>query len=386
MALVHTVSIETATTNPALLGAFVRYVPPILDSSPSLTATVACCLEACKQKELHPTQRKVLDIGLYGHALKSIHIALQDRGQRDSDATFLAVVLMQRLETALVTKGIARIPCWSVHAGGVSDLLRYRGAFDPKNKLIFEAMLENIGPIVAHWIEKEEDCFLEAPEWQVVLQCREDTKLADRILLGVVGQLIFLPRLLRMFREARDDHGSVEGAMDLAMSMAVALRNVDNMLEDKLFQDVSIVSRSNAGWDAPVNCFYEDVKQKDARAICWHVILSIIINNALVALIGLKARSGCSKDFSGCVEELKRYNLILSRRAWMLATEARQCGLMVYYFYTGALVTSYKSAQSADHQNWIISLLNELHRSDESDALWTHEIVERSSRAFTASV
>lgn len=386
MALVHTVSIETATANPASLGAFIVHVPAMLESSPALTASVACCLEACQQRELHPGMRKDLNIQLYGRALRSIQGALEDRAQRTSDATFLAVVLMQRIETALVTRGIvARIPCWSVHAGGVSELLRHRGVFNPENSLIFETMIENIGPIVAHWVEKREDCFLETPEWQAIFHCRRDTTTADRLLLGVLGQLIFLPRLLRLFDGARAGHSSTEDAMDLAMSMATALREVDNKLGERLLKDTSVGPSLNSELDAPVNCFYQEMKQKDARAICWHVILSIIINNALVALVSLKSDGGCSKDYSGCVQELKRYNLILSRRVWMLAAEARLCGLMTYYFYTGGLVTSYNSAQSEEHRRWIIRLLNKLHRSDETDALWTHEIVERSSRAFAAS-
>lgn len=83
------------------------------------------------------------------------------------------------------------------------------------------------------------------------------------------------------------------------MSMATTLRKVDNLLEHRSLQDISIVSAGQVGLDAPVNCFYEGVKQKDlfdqtavGITASAHPTVSIVVNSSSV---------GCTRciDFGG---------------------------------------------------------------------------------------
>ena len=102
--------------NPTFLGTFVKHLPVMLESSPALVATVACCLDACRKNALprHLGTQRSLSAHLYGRALSEINTALDDPEQNCLDSTFYAVVLLQRIETVLVNRRIELVPCWCV--------------------------------------------------------------------------------------------------------------------------------------------------------------------------------------------------------------------------------------------------------------------------------
>ncbi|KAK4503043.1 hypothetical protein PRZ48_006470 [Zasmidium cellare] len=379
--LVKTLQVEGAHHNPAFLGSFVKDVPYMLDQSPALTATVACALDACTKKELLPQKSRKLDAALYGKALAAIHTALESPAERTCISTFLSVVLLGRLETVLATRQLARIPCWSVHAAGISALLRYRGVFDPSDDTVFHAVLENFGPIVAHHIVRDQDCFLAAPEWQESLfpSTRKRTVTpADDLLYRVFAQLAHLPTLLKYFKVFRrgrlqDDFART---MDLAALMSMELRAIGSIMDKDILTDVEIGPVSEEDAQAPVDAVYLHPSPPIVRLIAWHAVLSNIVDKVLIALVTM-AQDGSVDERSRTLDELRSHALAVSKRVWMLCEEARQKGLIQFYFYPGVLAATYDSAEGEGEREWIVGLLNDVQGGTWEENLWTHEAVRR---------
>lgn len=379
--LVKTLQVEGAAHNPAFLGSFVKDVPSMLDHSPALTATVACALDACTKKELLPRTARKLDAALYGKALAAIHNALESPAQRTCISTFLSVVLLGRLETVLATRQLARIPCWSVHAAGISALLRYRGVFDPSDDTVFHAVLENFGPIVAHHIVRDQDCFLAAPEWQDSLfPSSRKRKVApvDDLLYRVFAQLAHLPTLLKYFRVFRRGRrqGDFARTMDLAALISMELRAIGSVMDKDILSNIDVGSVADEDVKAPVQLVYVLPGSDVVRLIAWHAVLSNIVDKVLIALVQM-AEDGEVSERERSLEELRNHALTVSRRVWMLSEEARQKGLIQFYFYPGVLAATYDSAQSDAERDWIVDLLNDVQGGTWEENLWTHAAVRR---------
>lgn len=379
--LVKTLQVEGAAHNPAFLGSFVKNVPSMLDHSPALTATVACALNACTKKQLLPRSTRKLDPALYGKALTAIHDALESPAQRTCISTFLAVVLLGRLETVLATRQLARIPCWSVHAAGISALLRYRGVFDPSDDTVFHAVLENFGPIVAHHIVRDQDCFLATPEWQQSLfpsYSKRKVGPVDELLYRVFAQLARLPTLLRYFKMFR--RGGKEGAfaktIDLAALISIELRAVGSVMDMEILDNLDVGFVNDEDVKAPVSLVYVLPGSDVVRLIAWHAVLSNIVDKVLISLVQM-AEDGDEQEQERSLKELKTHALAVSRRVWMLSEEARQKGLIQFYFYPGVLAATYDSAQSDSERDWIVDLLNDVQGGTDFEHLWTHDAVRR---------
>lgn len=382
--LAKTLQISSAAYNPSFLGSFVKVVPSMLPSSPALTATVACALDACTKKQLLPRHNRKLDPTLYGKALAAIHKALEDPAQRSCISTFLSVVLLGRLETVLATRQLARIPCWSVHAAGISELLRYRGVFDPNNDdddTVFNAVLENFGPIVAHSITKDQDCFLAAPKWQASLfsPCsRRNVGTVDGLLYRVFAQLSRLPTLLKNFRvfQRGGKERDFARTMDLAVSISMELRAVGSVMDGEILANLDVGFVAEDDIKAPVRVVYVLPGSDVVRLIAWHAVLSNIVDKVLIALVEM-ADDAETEQRERSLEELRNDKLVVSRRVWMLSEEARQKGLIQFYFYPGVLAVTYDSAQDDSEREWIVDLLNDVQGSTWTENLWTHEAVQR---------
>lgn len=378
--LVKTLSIETAAHNPAFLGSFVKDIPCMLDQSPALTATVACALDACTKKQLLPRHSRKLDPSLYGKALTAIHRALESPEQRTSISTFLSVVLLGRLETVLATRQLARIPCWSVHASGISELLRYRGINN--DETVFQAVLENFGPIVAHSIVRDQDCFLSAPEWQESLfspRKRRKVGVVNGLLYRVFAQLSRLPTLLKtfkVFRRSGNDGGAFARTMDLASIISMELRAIGGVMDRDILGNLDVGRVSGEDFKAPIEFVYVLPGGDVVRLIAWHSVLSNIVDKVLIALLRM-AEDGDAEERERSLAELRRDALVASRRTWMLSQEAKQKGVIQFYFYPGVLAVTYDSARIDAEREWIVDLLNDVQGSTWSENLWTHEAVAK---------
>lgn len=357
----------------------------MLDQSPALTATVACALDACTKKQLLPRHNRKLDPSLYGKALAAIHTALECPVQRTCISTFLSVVLLGRLETVLATRQLARIPCWSVHAAGISELLRYRGIND--DETVFQAVVENFGPIVAHSIFRDQDCFLASPEWQESLfyshgRRKKSVGIVDGLLYRVFAQLSSLPTLLkdfRIFRRRCHTEEAFARTMDLAALMSMELRTIGAVMDREILGNLDVGFLPDEDLKAPISLVYILPASDVVRLIAWHSVLSNIVDKVLIALVQTSEMSedNEAEERSRSLEELRNDALLVSQRVWMLSEEAKQKGVIQFYFYPGVLAVTYDSARNDAEREWIVDLLNEVQGSTWAEDLWTHEAVER---------
>ncbi|KAF2160917.1 hypothetical protein M409DRAFT_59446 [Zasmidium cellare ATCC 36951] len=360
---------------------YIEEVPRMLDSSPALTATIACCLDACQQTYSVPRRKRALDASLYGQALATINDALEHSSA--SLSTFLAVSLIARLESLLCPRQLARIPCWSIHASGISDLLRSRGVFDHNDRVAQLAVLENFGPIIADSILKDQDCFLSLPEWQQPLCLHSNIDKHDPhcLTLEVFSQLAFLPSLIAAVRRYRRSEGSAIEACEaakLAMFMHSSLETLDRAIGGAYISRLSVGPPTWVDIDAPIWKVYQEPSQQDSRTITWHALLTIILNKALIFLKS-------SVDFyieglgNHLVEDLEAQAHRCSVRIWMLAEVARQKGVAEFYFYPEALCSTYEYTNNDNERDWIVSLMNEVISDTWLVETWTRQAVKNVS-------
>lgn len=382
--LVHALQLNMASSGQSFLGTccFINDVPAMLDSSKALTATVACCLDACRKDQVLPPSQRTLDPKLYGRALKAINEALAHEEARNCVGTFLAVVLIGRLESLLAPRQLARIPCWSVHAAGISELLKYRGVFDPNNRTIYHALLENFGPIMAHSVFQGEDCFLSAREWQAAFRKRQSDSDFDRILVQVFAQLAFLPSLIKTFRQFRQStEGAFEKTLDLALTMYDTLSDIGDVLQREIISRLDIGPPTWMDINAPIRLVYLNPGHDRSRMISWHAVLTLIANKTLISLSQMAPTEHSPIWYS--TQDLREQNRVISQRVWMLSEEARRMGLMQFYFYPGAISSTIDCASSQSERDWIVDLLNEVMGSTWQRATWTEEAVNSVNLTLT---
>ncbi|KAK4496678.1 hypothetical protein PRZ48_012660 [Zasmidium cellare] len=376
--LIGSLNLDTKPETPSFLGSccFIKDVPRMLGSSSALTATVACCLDACAKESVLPLHYRNLDPKLYGRALSAINEALQDSCQRTCVSTFLSVVLIGRLESLLAPRQLARIPCWSVHAAGISELLKYRGVFDPSDRTTFLAVLENFGPIIAHSVFAEQDCFLASPEWQRALLSDQIQDHSDKVQHEVFAQLAFLPNVIRAARRCRkSEEDALDGTTELAITMYYKLQEIGEALESHVLPHLDVGTPSWVEIDAPIQTVYLRPGHDKSRIISWHAVLTLIVNKVLMALMQSSVEETLERLSSYSIDELSAHNRAISLRVWMLSDEARRKGLIEFYFYPGALSSTYDCATSDSERDWIVDLLNEIMGSTWSNSKWTHDAV-----------
>ncbi|KAK4500844.1 hypothetical protein PRZ48_009036 [Zasmidium cellare] len=374
--LVQTIAIDNDGSSFFASCSYIEDVPRLLDSSPALTATIACCLDACQRTRLFPRCSRTLDARLYGRALTTINEALERCPSQTS--TFLAVVLLARMESLLCSRQLAQLPSWSVHASGICDLLRSRGAFDPGDRAGHLAVLESAGPIIGDSVLRGEDCFLASSEWQEGLRpwLRVGEQGSDSIVSRVFAGLAQLPKLLASVRRYRRRIDDVVGAIEvaeLAISLHEELQAIDRSLERADFPSMAIGPPLWLDIDAPVSKVYQRPDPDNARAMTWNAILAIIVSKVLILL----------KSSPVHVEGVQRLHIAdlqadarsHSERVWMLSEEARRKGVTTYYFYPGALCSTYEFATNDNERDWIVELMNDIMSDTWLEEVWTHESV-----------
>ncbi|KAF2160336.1 hypothetical protein M409DRAFT_29186 [Zasmidium cellare ATCC 36951] len=378
--LIGALQLDTQPETPSFLGSccFIRDVPRMLGSSTALTATVACCLDACAKDTILPRSYRNLDPKLYGRALSAINEALQDSSQRTCVSTFLSVVLIGRLESLLVPRQLARIPCWSVHAAGISELLKYRGVFEPSDRTTFLAVLENFGPIISHSVFAEQDCFLASPEWQKALLSQPDEERDEfnQIYRKVFAQLAFLPNVIKVTRLCRKgEEDAFNRAIDLAVSMYGTLHEIGKGIESSVLSGLDVGPPSWIDIDAPMRTIYMQPGHDKSRVVSWHAVLTLIVNKVLMFLLESSTVDEHEKLESFSIDDLASQNRAISLRVWMLSDEARRKGLVEFYFYPGALSSTYDCTDSENERDWIVELLNEIMGGTWSNSKWSHDAV-----------
>lgn len=370
-------SAGTGKHNPLYLGKWTPSIPSMLENSPALTATMSVCLDACAKKDLNRGQRRSVDAHLYGKALSEVQKAVQRSSDQSSfTSTLLAVMLLQKLETVLSTRRLAVIPCWSVHAGGISQLLQNRCAPDPEDDILFNAVLEHIGPIISHAVFKKEDGFLTRPEWQRIFSERKAANKVESMSHVVHSQLACLPKLINGFHALRSGKDTFSRTMDVGLEISAKLSTIGQTLDHCILPRMQTVDVSSDS-TAPIKRFFLVSDLETARLICWHADVTILANAVLSQIAEIEGNEKAAAS-------LQRQNVLMSRRIWMMSHEARRAGILQYYFYPGALTVTWESAESDSERRWIVELLNEMQGCDAvSEDAWTAESVQQASDVLT---
>lgn len=140
-------------------------------------------------------------------------------------------------------------------------------------------------------------------------------------------------------------------------------------------------ARTHFSLNSPVAKEYYDVPRQAGRVLCWHALLTIMVNNNLMQL-----SEGSETERTNLAVERKAQNCKLSKRIWSLSEEARASGLMRYYFYPGSLVVTWDSADSEASKQWIVNLMNDVLSSCVANSLWTHTTVQNACDAMSSRI
>lgn len=380
-------------------GRVLANAPKMLDTSPCLTAALACCLTITKRRTRSSYKGEEMDPVKYGIAISQLRKALGDPKQARNTSTLMAAAILQRIEvwqvlyvsfpcflTLMLQSMIATppklpwtAPNWSVHTMGVSSLLQYQGPFNPQNDACFFVLLENIGPITWQYIMRGEDSFLAKDEWLQILSERKHANATDRILYQTFSHTVKFPRLLRGLRLARAGKIKLDPVKQLAQGILNGLfsleKPIQSLLRDKTH--VTLCEPSPASGFCPVPKVYKTVSTDLSRVCCFHALHIIAFTMALLKLDAHDPTMSIISINPRRLDRIHARNYGMACRIWMFHEQARQIGLLAFHHYTTALLSSYSCAKNEEEQQWIVNQMNELQGRNEgsTDELWTTEAI-----------
>lgn len=141
---------------------WLSHLPPLTGTNPLLDASVRA-VTLVHIGRLNNSEPFIMESRpYYGQALRLLNKALQDKKQGMSNETLCSVILLSFYEMFASDNN----DTWIRHAGGVSALMRARGAERHRNGFDREIFLAYRYTLVIEAFQEDVPCFLAEPAWQ----------------------------------------------------------------------------------------------------------------------------------------------------------------------------------------------------------------------------
>ena len=146
---------------------YLDYVPSLYDRSSLIQDVTRCTLARARQSLSHyPTTPSATVLKLYGKALASLQQALETSARVREPEVLCATQILALFELLNYSDNGA----WIRHTAGAARLIELRGPHGYDSEFEKSLLMAQVGPLFSEAILNNEACFLEKPEWQVVLK------------------------------------------------------------------------------------------------------------------------------------------------------------------------------------------------------------------------
>ncbi|KAL9096077.1 MAG: hypothetical protein Q9165_001599 [Trypethelium subeluteriae] len=146
---------------------YLRYVPALYDHCVLIQAVTRCTLARMQQcLSPNPTARSASVLNHYGKALQRLQQALNEPACLYEPIVLCATQILALFELLNFSENGA----WIRHAAGAARLIELRGTQGYRTEFEKSLFMAQAGPIFSESLLNNEACFLERPEWQVVVK------------------------------------------------------------------------------------------------------------------------------------------------------------------------------------------------------------------------
>ncbi|KAJ6786710.1 hypothetical protein PWT90_08282 [Aphanocladium album] len=147
---------------------YLDHLPRHAEASAALDAATRCVAARMREFLIYPERLTSHDtLRLYSCALQALQEELGDPSACLSPEALCATQVLGLYELLKVSN----VNAWNQHSAGASTLVKLRGPAQYETDFEKSLFLSQIGQIYHEALGQQRACFLEAPEWQAVLDC-----------------------------------------------------------------------------------------------------------------------------------------------------------------------------------------------------------------------